>query len=311
MKRSLIGVVLAGLADVLAAAPPSPARGRSTRGAALADDPVYVDPGPRALSAADAESSRAAIQEKRAGPMYIAILPASAAREAGGDADQVLPSSAPPRRRRAHTPWSSATASGRATGAEILPRGAPRAARPRGAGGAPRRGGGRAVIGLHRPRRAGEGNRRWEQRWERRRRRIVHGLLILLGIGAGGIGLVRAVAPAPAGARGGGAGREAARVRPRGRRRAGRRAPRARPRDRGRQRRSARDRGAGEGRRRVPPRRRRPRAGPQAPGLRGRHDRRRRRPVRNRMHEGVSRRPRTARAPATLLLRPAPRTVDA
>ena len=59
--------------------------------AALAGDPVYVDPAAeRAISEADAERLRDRIEAKDAGPLYVAILPASAAREAGGDAEQVL-----------------------------------------------------------------------------------------------------------------------------------------------------------------------------------------------------------------------------
>ncbi len=59
--------------------------------AALARDPVYVDPeAERAISAAEAERIRDRIPATDAGPLYVAILPASAAREAGGSAEQAL-----------------------------------------------------------------------------------------------------------------------------------------------------------------------------------------------------------------------------
>jgi hypothetical protein len=49
-------------------------------------DPVYVDPdAERAISDDQAEDLRRAIEESGAAPMYIAVLPADAAREAGGD----------------------------------------------------------------------------------------------------------------------------------------------------------------------------------------------------------------------------------
>ena len=58
---------------------------------ALAGDPVYVDPSAeRAISEADAERLRDRIEAKDAGPLYVAILPASATREAGGSAEEVL-----------------------------------------------------------------------------------------------------------------------------------------------------------------------------------------------------------------------------
>jgi hypothetical protein len=59
--------------------------------AALAGDPVYVDPtAERAISEADAEELRDRIEAKDAGPLYVAILPAAAAREAGGSPEQAL-----------------------------------------------------------------------------------------------------------------------------------------------------------------------------------------------------------------------------
>jgi hypothetical protein len=57
----------------------------------LRSDPVYVDPdAERAISADQAERLRGAIAREDAGPLYLAILPASAAREAGGDPDAAL-----------------------------------------------------------------------------------------------------------------------------------------------------------------------------------------------------------------------------
>jgi hypothetical protein len=54
-------------------------------------DPVYVDPdAEHALSTADADRVRRAITDDRAGPMYVAVVPASAADEAGGSPDGVL-----------------------------------------------------------------------------------------------------------------------------------------------------------------------------------------------------------------------------
>jgi uncharacterized membrane protein YgcG len=58
---------------------------------ALALDPVYVDPdAERAISEAEAEDLRAAVDESGAAPMYIAVLPADAAREARGDPEAAL-----------------------------------------------------------------------------------------------------------------------------------------------------------------------------------------------------------------------------
>jgi hypothetical protein len=57
---------------------------------ALAADPVYVDPDAEAaIPASDAERLRQEITAKRAGPMYVAILPAAAADEAGGSPEGV------------------------------------------------------------------------------------------------------------------------------------------------------------------------------------------------------------------------------
>ncbi len=58
---------------------------------ALRNDPVYVDAAvEEAISPAEAERVRARIAEPGGGPMYIAILPAEARNEAGGDTAGVL-----------------------------------------------------------------------------------------------------------------------------------------------------------------------------------------------------------------------------
>ena len=63
------------------------AQGELDRAAdSLALDPVYVDPdAERALSDQAAEDLRQTIADSDAGPIYIAVLPADAVREAGGD----------------------------------------------------------------------------------------------------------------------------------------------------------------------------------------------------------------------------------
>src|SRR5215210_2692512 len=54
---------------------------------ALAKDPVFVAPEAQDIvSGADADRLRARIRERDAGPLYIAVLPASAADEGGGSA---------------------------------------------------------------------------------------------------------------------------------------------------------------------------------------------------------------------------------
>ena len=57
----------------------------------LALNPVYVDPdAQQAISEDDAEALRTEIADREAGPLYIAVLPASAANEAGGDPGAAL-----------------------------------------------------------------------------------------------------------------------------------------------------------------------------------------------------------------------------
>jgi hypothetical protein len=58
---------------------------------ALRVSPVYVDPdAERAISDEQADDLRREIDRRDAGPLYLAVLPASAADEAGGDADAAL-----------------------------------------------------------------------------------------------------------------------------------------------------------------------------------------------------------------------------
>ena len=68
------------------------AQGRLDRAAdALELDPVYVDPdAERAISDGEAEDLREAIADSDAGPVYLAVLPAAAADEAGGDPETAL-----------------------------------------------------------------------------------------------------------------------------------------------------------------------------------------------------------------------------
>jgi hypothetical protein len=79
---------LSGIAsDALAA--PSTADAVEVAASALRSNPVYVDAGAeRRLDAGEAERIRDRIQQTGAGPMYVAILPRSAA--VGGDPDETL-----------------------------------------------------------------------------------------------------------------------------------------------------------------------------------------------------------------------------
>jgi hypothetical protein len=84
-------VVLAAALAVMAAGTAGAAGMLTDAAAGLAGDPVYVDPtAERAISEADAEQLRDRIKAEDAGPLFIAILPAAAAREAGGSAEQAL-----------------------------------------------------------------------------------------------------------------------------------------------------------------------------------------------------------------------------
>ena len=88
--RHLFAALVALAALVLApAAAAGPMIDRAVE--ALANDPVYVDPGAeRAISETEAERLRDRIAAANAGPMYVAILPGEARNEAGGDAAGVL-----------------------------------------------------------------------------------------------------------------------------------------------------------------------------------------------------------------------------
>jgi hypothetical protein len=90
MRSTLLLLFATGLAVV--AAGTAGAAGVLTETAdALARDPVYVDPASeRAISEVDAERLRERIEAKDAGPLYVAILPAAAEREAGGSPEQAL-----------------------------------------------------------------------------------------------------------------------------------------------------------------------------------------------------------------------------
>ena len=58
--------------------------------AALRSDPVYVAPGATpSLSPAQADQLRSLISQANAGPIYVAVLPASARNQAGGDSTAV------------------------------------------------------------------------------------------------------------------------------------------------------------------------------------------------------------------------------
>jgi hypothetical protein len=87
--------LIALAAATLAVAAPARAQQTATRldeaAQALESKPVYVDPdAQRALSAREVDRLREAIRRQDAGPLYLAVLPASAAEEAGGDPDAAL-----------------------------------------------------------------------------------------------------------------------------------------------------------------------------------------------------------------------------
>jgi hypothetical protein len=160
--------------------------------AALANDPVYVDPDAAdALSERDADRIRDRIQAADAGPLYLAILPAATANEAGGDPDAALREIAQSLRR----PGTYAAVIGRsfragATSAAILPSGeAGRLARE--ALEAHRSEGLAATLldFVDRLGRARASTLRGNDGRDRDQEGSGTGLLILLGVGAGGIGL--------------------------------------------------------------------------------------------------------------------------
>src|SRR5436305_14346881 len=79
------------LLAALAALPPAHAQAQQgvieRAATALRSSPVYVDPAAHANL--DAARLRRAIADQGAGPLYIAVLPASAEDEAGGSPEQV------------------------------------------------------------------------------------------------------------------------------------------------------------------------------------------------------------------------------
>ncbi len=84
--------VLLLFASLVVAAAPAHAQSTLSEAArALDSDPVYVDPdAERALTGSEAERLRDAIREDGAGPLYLVVLPQSAADEAGGDPSNAL-----------------------------------------------------------------------------------------------------------------------------------------------------------------------------------------------------------------------------
>src|SRR5688500_1560752 len=85
--------LLVALLLLLLLAPSAAAQDSIVDGAAeaLRSDPVYVHPDAEmALGPDEAEELRRRIEERGAGPMYVAILPGTARREAGGSPDAVL-----------------------------------------------------------------------------------------------------------------------------------------------------------------------------------------------------------------------------
>jgi hypothetical protein len=90
-----LAIVALAFTAALAAAVPAAAQVTATRideaARALESAPVYVDPdAERALSGSEVDRLREAIRRHDAGPLYLAVLPSSAAEEAGGDPDAAL-----------------------------------------------------------------------------------------------------------------------------------------------------------------------------------------------------------------------------
>src|SRR5918993_1576486 len=90
-SMSMLRILLLALLVALFAAPAASAQDVVGEAAdALASDPVYIDPSAeRALSDAEADALRRRIEERNAGPLYVAILPNSAKAEGGGSAQGV------------------------------------------------------------------------------------------------------------------------------------------------------------------------------------------------------------------------------
>jgi hypothetical protein len=84
-------LLLAVLVLLLSATPAAAQSPIADAADAVQSDPVYVDPdAEEALSEAEQQELRDRIQERDAGPMYIAVLPGSALNATGGDADQAV-----------------------------------------------------------------------------------------------------------------------------------------------------------------------------------------------------------------------------
>jgi hypothetical protein len=90
MRRPAPLVLLAVLLAVLLPVGAARAAVLDDAARALATDPVYVAPGARpGLTPAEADALRRRIERGDAGPVYVAVLPASALAEAGGDPAEV------------------------------------------------------------------------------------------------------------------------------------------------------------------------------------------------------------------------------
>src|SRR5215210_3975879 len=85
-SMTMLRTLLLALLLALIAAPVASAQGVVGEAAdALASDPVYVDrSAERALSDEEADALRSRIEERNAGPLYVAVLHASATNEGGG-----------------------------------------------------------------------------------------------------------------------------------------------------------------------------------------------------------------------------------
>src|SRR5690349_14652489 len=97
LMRRLSGLLACFLLVVLATVASAHAQGTATAptaaeiAQALEADNIYVAPGEAARrSAADVAALRARIAERRAGPMYVAVVPEASTRSAGGDAGELL-----------------------------------------------------------------------------------------------------------------------------------------------------------------------------------------------------------------------------
>src|SRR5215210_3872411 len=90
-SMNMLRTLVLSLLLALVAAPAASAQDAVGEAAdALATNPVYVDPAAeRALSDEEADALRRRIQERNAGPLYVAVLPASAKNEGGGSTEGV------------------------------------------------------------------------------------------------------------------------------------------------------------------------------------------------------------------------------